>query len=190
VSTILVGEELAHVSGRVASWRLPSGPVSHEAFKAAWLAEGLPSQFIPDTPSPETALRRAVSELRKPHLIVKSVQGSWVLTDERVWDPKKSVEHTSDVSYTPKSVVRLDLVGRIVVSPYDHDIFTAVNTAYQTGLGELAAADFTPLLSKQLVPYCGGVALRGGGGWPSTGSCAAGGWAGWYRWPPLPRSLG
>ncbi len=160
--TVLVQDELQGVSGRVVSWRLDRSTVDHQRMVDAWVAAGLPRSLVPATPEPETALRRAMSELRKPHLLIKLHQGVYVLSDERV--RKEGVDYASDVSYTPHTTVRLTKVGSIKVDPHQDDIFRKVNDAYLASLGELASTDFTAWLAKVLVPYCGGVSLRGGGG--------------------------
>lgn len=161
MTAILVSEELAGMSGAQVHWKLSSTTVDHTALTAAWKKASLPMSLVPSTAEPETVLRRAVSELRKPHLLVRNHKGVFVLSDERV--RKEGVEYPQDVSYTPRTTVSMSKTGKVKVEPFDQAVYDTVNDAYQTGLGELSSADFTPWLVR-LVAYCAGVSMREGGG--------------------------
>jgi hypothetical protein len=68
------------------TWWMLSGPVQLEALRTAWLAEGLPEEWLPEAPSPEQRLGRAVRTVSDLRHLARPVtrRGHWALVHEVV----------------------------------------------------------------------------------------------------------
>lgn len=135
----IITPELAE-AGCVSYWRL-SGAVDLGKLRSAWQDAGLDSQLLPASPSPETALRRSVSDLRAKRRLVRPLarRGAWAIVDERV----DKGTNTIDWHVT----CRVTLAGgRVVIEPATHDLYDKVHTGYRQHLAELAPEDVSAWL--------------------------------------------
>ncbi len=72
-------------AGAIMFWEL-SGQVDRETMLAAWKAAGLDPKLVPDFPSDQEALRRAMESLREKHVLVRPCGAGYALVGEREED--------------------------------------------------------------------------------------------------------
>jgi hypothetical protein len=96
-------------AGAVVWWRLAGG-LDLEKLKAAWTAAELPERWLPEAPSPEVALRRAVGELRGSRQLVRPLEGT------KGWAVIKESATGDDLDYSKALVVaKLNKVGKATI---------------------------------------------------------------------------
>jgi hypothetical protein len=93
-TSFVVTPEASEIAGAISYWRL-SGSVSLAGLTAAWAAEGLDPELLPDTPANDVALGRAVRDLQAKRRLVRPLarRGAWVVKDETVTADGKDVIH-------------------------------------------------------------------------------------------------
>lgn len=147
-------------AGAIVWWRL-SGDIDHSSLANAWLAAGERDDTLLETPSPASALRRAVNTLRETHVLVRALgQGEgFAVVRETIKD-----RVTADVDYDVKFRVFVDPVGRLKfgsgVSQLDMDV---VRAQYDHFLETLTPQDVSSWLVDIMVSL-DAVALRDTGG--------------------------
>jgi len=113
---------------------------------------------IPELPSSEVALHRALESLRSKRRLVRPVEGGgWAVVDEAV-----DASGTPDV-YALQLVVRHDASNRLTFTPDGHPLEVDIENAYSRHKSEYAATD----ISQWLVKLCeahDGVSPRERGG--------------------------
>lgn len=162
---IAVTDNIA-TAGAIVWWRL-CGDTDVDRLSEAWDAAGLDMNLIPDTPAPPTALRRAISELKKSRRLIRPLEGHKghaLVAETAIGD---DLDH--DVLVTAK----VDAVGRVSIEGDDAEKFREViETGYWRHLTTLTTNDVSYWLAKKLMGLVDGVSLRDTGGMyfiPRTG---------------------
>lgn len=96
------------------------------------------NELLPTPPTPATALRRAVAELKEDRRLVRPLRQSggatgWAIVHER--------QDGQDLAHSVELRVQLDNVGRPQCTPADHTDAARIKRAYATYLESLEAAD-------------------------------------------------
>jgi hypothetical protein len=152
----LVAVTDASEAGCITWWRL-SGGLDLEALRKAWAMRALDHAWLPGVPGFPSALRRAVSEMRGPHRLVRSMKnGALAVVDER--------EVGGILYFSTVLTVQLDKVGRPVFgceSELANE--TQVRLDFARFQNELIQADVSPWLCG-LMDRIEAIALRETGG--------------------------
>ena len=145
-------------AGATTWWRL-SGEVLRADLVKALNDAGLTD--LADTvpcPEPETALRRAVSELRGKRRLIRPIRrGVWAVIEEEVDMTKDKLKHWEG------PVARLDKIGRAQLDNATPEEAELVTKQYAHHLQVLTTEDVSAWLSHR-VQAASAVAMRGGGG--------------------------
>jgi hypothetical protein len=153
---VLPGLAADDVTGALVYWNL-SGPVPVGAFTAAWVAAGFAEDGAPPSPSPETALRRAVQHEKHKRRLARPVPGGWALIDETVQADDSAAPLRHAMSLQAK------IAGWVKITPADHPLAPTIEADFAKALDHYVADDFSAWLPRQ-VERLGGVRLREGGG--------------------------
>lgn len=150
--------------GLIAGWSL-RGAMSHAKLSEAWIGAGLSDKYIPEQPSPEASLGRAIKAAHGSGVRLEKLPAGagWAVVDV-------SFNSLNLPVYTPRLVARLseDKNRLSVTSPDGQpDRSTAallIESAYAEARGALNHSDISAFLCR-LVDVCDGVSvLRDGGG--------------------------
>jgi hypothetical protein len=149
---------LGTACGAVVMWEL-SGTLQESALTAAWTAAGLSTALLPELPSPEEALTRAVKELRGYEARAASKRGGeWALS------PRGTAEDRgNEIALRVSLRAKLDDLGRPQFSPEGRAEGVAIRDSYYRSLGEWNATDMSGWLVR-LAHHCGAVGLKSSGG--------------------------
>lgn len=163
----LVVVENVDTAGAITYWRL-SGEVSLSALIDAWTTAELPSKLLPETPSDEVALRRALGAVESKRRLVRPLarRGIWAVVDELVDNQTQDLDH--------RTLVRVKLAkdgdtSRIVVEQVNADwatytaIHDAIHNEFRRYKGVLSHQDISSWLVK-LADKANAVSLRDMGG--------------------------
>lgn len=153
---IAVTEDVA-TAGATVWWRL-SGDVKRTDLADGLEQAGLPEGWLPEMPSPEVCLRRAVAEQRQSRRLVRPLKGhGWAVVEETADE--------NDVEYETQRTVRLDMVGHVAFSPpMLDDLENEVCDAYERYLYTLTKSDISTWLVNQVEHSLDSVSLRERGG--------------------------
>lgn len=107
-SKIVITEQ-SQGAGALVYWSLRAGVVQYDKFCAAWIAGGGHPDCLPDAPSRETALRRAMSAQKSARQLARTTatRGNWALVVEYA--------EKDDLDYDVTARAHLDEVGQLVV---------------------------------------------------------------------------
>jgi hypothetical protein len=152
----------AEQAGAIVYWRL-SGTINAAQLEEAWQNANLALELLPETPSPEAALRRAVYEQKERRRLARKLPNGkgWALVNELV--------DGDDLEYEISIRVFLNKVGQVEfempedVRPEEQQMCTQIEASFYQHLDELSAAD----VSAWLVGFsakCSAVSLRERGG--------------------------
>ena len=149
----------ADVTGCIVWWRL-QGNIDLAALAAVWDANGLHSDWLLEGPSPATALRRAVNELKGDRRLVRPLKlsdgaGGWAIVSEE--------QQGAGLQHKTELVILTDSVGRPRCEPKDHPEASRVQREYLQRLEQVEPGDIGPWLCK-LLERIDGIALRDRGG--------------------------
>ena len=165
----------AEQAGAIVYWRL-SGIVNADRLTECWLEAGLPESMLPETPTPDAALRRAVYEQKARRRLVRKLPTGkgWAIVNESVENDK--------LKYTVDIRVYLNKIGRVqfeipneeklaaekitgTASALDRHraICQQVEGAYYEHLDEFTASDISAWLVRLADKYSA-VSLRERGG--------------------------
>lgn len=155
MNVVAVTSKVAH-AGVILMWTL-RGATDLAALTTAWSLAGLDERDLPEAPTPATALRRAVNELREAHRFVRSMGkgGGFAIVQE---DP----DLATDAAFKIEMKVRLDTVGRLLITPAS-DAGEDLRASFEKHATELSTEDVSAWLVG-LIPSLDGVPMRGGGG--------------------------
>ncbi|HYM54906.1 MAG TPA: hypothetical protein VES97_06050 [Solirubrobacteraceae bacterium] len=154
---IMVSGADESVAGATVWWRL-LGDVDRQKLLDALTARGFGPERCPDPVEPETALRRAVGELRGKRRLVRPIKrGVWAVVDESVDLSAEELKHYEG----PK--VRLDKIGRAELENATPDEAELVKRSYGRYLDALTTEDVASWLIHQ-AQRLGAVSLREHGG--------------------------
>lgn len=142
-------------AGAVIYWSLRGGLISHDKFCEAWKAAGGNPACLPDRPSPETALRRAVAARGTKRRLARpgSRRGTWSIVQE--------VAVGEDMEYRQLARAHLD-EGSLVVKG-DAAECSAIEQAFTEALGSLTQDDVSAWLVWFIDAYSA-VRLKPNGG--------------------------
>jgi len=162
----------AEQAGAIVYWRL-AGTVDAARLTESWLEAGLAESMLPETPTPDAALRRAVYEQKARRRLVRKLPSGkgWAIVSESV--------ATGELKYSVDIRVFLNKIGRIKFEipetpECDEDEHTGrranldaicqqVEGAYYQHLDEFTASDISAWLVR-FATKCGAVSLRERGG--------------------------
>lgn len=156
MSNIVIVEQM-DTAGAVVWWSLEGG-CSHAKLGSCLAQEGIKVQ-LPDLPSAEVALRRAVTEQRTKRTLVRPLKGKkgWAIVDE--------TEHDDDLHYNVDLHVSLDRVGRLKFEPAgEFEAFELpIREAFNRYFDQLTADDVSAWL-VQTAEHFGAIRLKPNGG--------------------------
>jgi hypothetical protein len=146
----------AEAVGAIVLWRL-SGDIAYSKLQDAWYERGLDDKLIPQLPSPQVALHRAVNEQRESRRLVRPLDRheGWAIVQERA--------SKDDLDYRVALKVKLDIVQRPQFDPDDHPLVHEVRAQYERFLNTLTQPDISVWLSR-FVQKLNAVPLRDTGG--------------------------
>jgi hypothetical protein len=152
---VAVTEKVEH-AGTILMWTL-RGATDLQRLTAAWDREGLRIVDLPEGPSPATALRRALSELREKRRLIRPLgRGDGFAVVRELTDGE-------DLDYRVEMKVKLDKVGRLTIEGGDTALREEVRASFDRHGNELSTEDVSTWLVG-LIPSLDGVPMRGGGG--------------------------
>jgi len=142
-------------AGAVIYWSLSGGLISHDKFCEAWKAAGGNPACLPDRPSPETALRRAVAARGTKRRLARPAgkRGQWAIVQETAVG--------EEMQYVQIARAYLD-EGSLVVKG-DASECQAITEAFDYALGSLNQDDVSAWLVWFLDAYSA-VRLKPNGG--------------------------
>ena len=157
VNNIIAVEGNTDQAGAVVYWSL-SGEIEFEQFRALWDAANLAEELLPETPSPETALRRAMKEQQKPRRLVRPLKKGWAIMAEDAAN--------EELEYTQLLRASINKIGHLVVENVvegEKGIADAIAATFTTQQDTLSQSDISSWLAR-MVRKCQAVALRERGG--------------------------
>lgn len=156
VQGIVAVTESMETAGAIVWWRL-SGSTDGYALRKAWDEAGLPEELVPELPSAEKALRRAVMEQRERRRLVRPLEGTkgWAIVDESATG--------EDLDYSIAIRVTVNKIGHADVEPAGATGADEIKVAYNRHLEQLAQTDISTWLVG-LAARVRAVALRDTGG--------------------------
>lgn len=142
-------------AGAVLYWRL-SGTTNGDKLAAVWSAAGLEPDLLPDMPSVELSLRRAMSDQRQKRMLVRPLDGAkgWMLVRETAVG--------ESLTHKPELCVRMQS-GVLTFEPADHELRAKIVASYDRHLTTLSAEDISKWLCS-LIRTLHAVTLRESGG--------------------------
>lgn len=162
-------------AGCIVWWRLTGG-FDLRALRTAWEAEKLASVWLPEPPSPQSALRRAITEERSTTRLVRPFKsGALALVDE--------AEVDGELVYTEVLRVSLDQVGRLEFRSTRHNdraICERVEDNFDKHLTQVSQSDVSSWLTR-MMDRLKAVPLRENGGIYFVPSFAVKDWEGIVR---------
>lgn len=153
---VMVPDASLDVAGAQTFWRLHG-----ELPDYALLVQALESRNIDHAPvpcEPETALRRAVQDLKGKRRLVRPLRkGAWAVVEEELDDANDRLKHWDGPTIT------LDKLGRPAFKNATAEEAQAVGTAYAYYLTAMTTEDISSWLCKQ-ADRLSAVSMRPGGG--------------------------
>jgi len=154
----------AERAGAIVYWRL-SGTVDALKLTEAWQDAGLADALLPETPTPDAALRRAVYEQKARRRLVRKLPNGkgWAIVEEKI--------EGDDLAYAVGLRVTLNKIGRVALHA-DEDksdlasvqvIGGEIVNAFDQHLDHFSASDISAWL-VHFAAKCGAVSLRERGG--------------------------
>lgn len=138
---IAVDADVAREAGAIVFFRCTSTEAA--PLEKATGDGGLDTGALPDLPSAEVALHRAVDEQRAKRRLVRPVEGGgWAIVDEHLDDDGKPV------AYALQIVVRRDTSNELVFEPVDHPLSAEISVSYSRHRTSYAATDISAWLVK------------------------------------------
>ena len=154
---IAVTDAQLQTAGLVVWWRL-SGGLNLPELRDAWERAGLDEKLTPSEPTMATALRRAVSELRAPDRIVRSLpKGGFGVVRETA----NTASNENDYRCILKA--SLDPLGRLELEGTEDILFPKVRASFEQYQAELTQEDVSPWLTS-IMKKIAAVPLRDTGG--------------------------
>lgn len=143
-------------AGQITYWRL-DGTVDAARLRSAWEEQGLDVNLLVETPTPTTALARAMRECGERRRLVRKLEGTagHAVVREQA--------HGDELDYEVELRVKLNAAGQPVCEPKAHPLAATVKTAFWRHLDELQPTDVGGWLCD-LVRRVDGIALRDTGG--------------------------
>jgi hypothetical protein len=157
---MIVTPEALGSAGAVSYWRL-SGPMTLDALRKEWVAEGLDPELLPKAPSQETALGRAVRELQHKRRLVRPLarRGAWAVVEERVREETLGYRTLVSVKFAAGPQVTQEDAS----FPEFSELHDAIHANYRRHQGELSGEDISAWLVG-LADRNNAVGLRDTGG--------------------------
>lgn len=143
-------------TGAIVWWRL-SGDVDVDVFQKAWLDAGLMKELLPEPPTPNTALGRAIREMAERRRLVRSLKGhkGWGVVDET------ATEDTLDYQMQVKASIEKN--GALKVEPEGHKLADEIKVKFSSYSHTYTITDTSALLCST-VKMLKAVPLRDTGG--------------------------
>jgi len=150
--------------GLIAGWTL-KGPVDHAALSAAWLAAGLSDKFIPDPPTAEKALGRAVKAAAGDAVTLTKMPGTaWAIEDLRFDSETGLPVRSTRLVARLVDARSLKVLGSDGVSADISRDARAIEARFASASRELDHGAISTLLTRLVRSVDGVAVLRDGGG--------------------------
>lgn len=153
---VTVDKDMADEAGAVVYWSL-SGDTSMDELEKVWNAANLDTKLLPDTPTPERALRRALNEQRQQRRLVRPHKGGWALVDETADD---KLEYKQLLHASINKIGHLEITDTLLEAQELEDNITV---AFEHHQEQLSQSDISVWLVV-MAAKCQAVALRERGG--------------------------
>lgn len=152
----IVATEGSEHAGALVAWRL-HGDVNCDRFIEQMEQIGLPSSKLPDMPTPEQAIARALGEIqnRRRRVVPLKKRGAWAVC--------RLDASETDVDFGVECTVRLDQVGRPVCEPAYHPAVPEIKAEFNNALETLSTTDISGWLVS-MVRAQGGLSVLAQGG--------------------------
>lgn len=154
---IVAVPDMTGTAGAIVWWRLRGG-LDLEHMSSAWVAAGLDERLLPEYPTRQTALLRAVCSLADKRLLARPMEGT------KGWALVREVAEGEGLDY--EVLVRARVVKeelKAEVSPQTPQLAEKLRSAYDRFRHELTLNDVSGWMSK-LIRTTQAVALRDTGG--------------------------
>lgn len=165
-----ISDVSSEAAGAIVLWRL-SGETSFEALKAGFAAQGLGEKLLPELPSPEVALRRAVRAQESKRVLVRRLPGGapgYAIVNEQAIEGDGSA--SAPLRYDIGLQVRLIQGGLTFSSPpgsgqqeRENILAAEIQATFEAGKQRLEATDTAGWLCE-MVRVVSAVPLRDTGG--------------------------
>lgn len=152
----IVTDAIPGSTGSVIYWRI-TGAVDLQELRVKWEELGLATDLLPGRPSPAVALRRAMSEQKEKHLLVRPVKGAYFLVREY------AQSGVDDPEYVPELRVALNAGGLPAFDKPAHPACASIKSAFSVHLDMLDDTDVSGWLVR-IARHLDAVPLRESGG--------------------------
>jgi hypothetical protein len=152
----MVVERPVEEAGAMVFWRL-SGSLDLAKLKAAWATEGLEEKLLPDPPSEQVALKRAIRDFAESRRLVRPLE------HRAGWSIVVETAKGDALEYSQALTVKLNGAGQPVCDPAEHPAAGAIEAAYTHNLDNVSQGDVSGWLCR-LMDRVDAVSLRDTGG--------------------------
>lgn len=163
---VAITDITSDTAGAIVLWRL-SGDTSLESLKQRFVAQGLDESLLPETPSYEKALRRAVKEYEGKRMLVRPLPGKragYALVEESTGDDNLEYNVTLKVQLVHSEAGAEPMLDISGVTRFDlNQIADGIRTRYNEGLQRITSEDTAGWLCE-MVRHVKAVPLRDTGG--------------------------
>lgn len=134
-----------HLAGSMVFWSL-SGKVDIAKLLEEWRARDLDESWLPELPTPEKAIRRAVKAQRAPRRLIRPLgrRSGWCIVDEEVVDGGDDLAHTTELR------VKLNAIRQVECLPEEGRMQDEIRARYWTVLNELSSSDVSSWLIRMV----------------------------------------
>lgn len=166
---VILSEALgADTAGLITMWRL-SGDVDTTNLRIVWASADLASALLPEPPSNQVALRRAVMEHHNVRIdsttrrLVRPLDGGgWVVTTERRNKTHVEYEHAEDFRIALDETDSPKWESNAAASRFE--LADQIIKAFEEALSALDRQDISGWLAGTIMPHVGAQRLRDSGG--------------------------
>lgn len=149
--------------GAISYWRL-SGTLQYDDLLQTWTHAGLAPEDLPEPPSEQAALRRALAQYEGPHTeVVTLPRGQGFAIVDRTFADSDADDHRPEPVHTTRFKVWLDDSRGLQVSTRDVELRRTLIRAHQAAQLELTGSDIGSWLVTR-IHALGAIRLRDTGG--------------------------
>lgn len=157
-SNIIATKDPNAFVGAIVMWHL-YGDVERDELRRSWLAYGLNEDLLPELPSPEVCLTRAVEEFSRGTIFKRRIKGGgYRLVREDKADQEKA-------DYATECSVMLDEQDNLVFTRFSgEDLSQELTQAFAKHKKQLSGRDISPWLCGQMMQHLKATNLKSNGG--------------------------